>query len=74
MNPEKSEKLLFIFFIFVFSYKHTFYVSELNICTVLKKSITLTNNALKSRFHSTRNCWKALTDNKTYIIWETLNK
>jgi len=30
MNPEKSEKLLFIFFIFVFSYKHTFYVSVLN--------------------------------------------
>jgi hypothetical protein len=55
MNPEKSEKMLFIFFIF-FSYKHSFNVSVLNICTVLKKSVTVTNNALKKLFYSTRNC------------------
>ena len=44
MNPEKSEKMLFIFYT-LFFFKHTFYVSVLNIYTVLKKTVTVTNNA-----------------------------
>jgi hypothetical protein len=62
MNPEKSEKMLFIFYT-LFFFKHTFYVSVLNICTVLKKSVTVTNNALEICFYSTRN-----TDKKEYKL------
>jgi hypothetical protein len=66
MNPEKSEIILFIFYIFDFSYKHTFFVSVLNTCTVLKKSLTVTNYALKNRLR----LWLIT---KRTVIWETLN-
>ncbi len=65
MNPEKSEKMFFIFYTFFF--KHTFYVSVLNICTVLKKIVTVTNNALKICFYSTRNTDKK--ENKILLIY-----
>jgi hypothetical protein len=65
-EPWEIWKIVVYFLHLCFSYKHSFNLSVLNICTVLKKSVTVMNNALKKLFYSTRNCWKALTDNNTY--------